>query len=87
MLGGVALAPRGLGIESLVGWAPGARIDYDPRMSDDANFESIDHDEAPGVGPAAVLLCGFAEEETDAVGRLLAEAGAPGHAVIRMSEP
>jgi hypothetical protein len=55
-------------------------------MSDDTTFESIDQDEAPGVGPAAVLLCGFAEQEVDPVGRLLAEAGAPDHAVIRVSE-
>jgi hypothetical protein len=57
--------------------------DTDP----EAGFEAIDHDEAPGVGPAAVLLCGFAAEEVAPLERLLAAAGAPEHAVILASEP
>ena len=52
----------------------------------DASFESIDHDDQPGVGPRALLLSGFATEEVSAVRGVLESVGAPDFGVRRCSE-
>jgi hypothetical protein len=46
-------------------------------------FEEIGESTADAVGPAAVLLSGFAEPEAERVLTLLAEVGAKDHRVLR----
>lgn len=54
-------------------------------MTDEATFESIDQDDAPGIGPAAVLLAGYGPEADAPVVALLTAAGALGHRVLRVT--
>ena len=55
-------------------------------MSDDAQFESLDQDDQPGVGPDALLLAGFDLDAVATVRDLMAQVGAPTHRVLRCSE-
>lgn len=51
-------------------------------MSQDASFESLDHDDSVGPGPQALLLCGLETTLAPAIGALLRDSGAESHRLV-----
>lgn len=56
-------------------------------MTEEARFESLEDDDRPDPGPAALLLAGFDPDALPVVTTFLCKLGAPGHQVLLVTGP